>query len=97
MWLVSPKITHARARAKSLCGKSSPAKPLPFAFPCHFLPPTFRLFAEAFADIKVNAARRRQVDDGGIKFGGSANDAAFACAGAHEPTHFRFVPMLRFL
>jgi hypothetical protein len=57
------------------------------AFLLHFLPPTFRLFEEAFADIKVNAARRRRFVDSGVNLGDGADDAAFACAGAHEPTH----------
>jgi hypothetical protein len=32
----------------------------------------------------------------GIEFGSRADNTAFTCAGAHQPTDFRFIPILEF-
>jgi hypothetical protein len=60
----------------------------------HSLPPSFRVFDEAFADIEVHAAVCRCHLERGVKFGDGADYPTFTGTGAHKPTYLGFVPIL---
>jgi len=64
------------------------------SLPLHLLPSTLRLSDGVFADVEVNAAGRRGFLESRVKFCNRSDNAAFTCAGAHEPSDFGVVSML---